>query len=91
MGMLNKELQKGVATCCWRISVMIVFTALQLMFRSSSGDAKAAAASATRIDRYILEVNEGDTDSDSSDGDNRRIFIHLAETSQPRTCRQLHG
>jgi len=63
--MLNRELQKGVATCCWRISVMIVFTALQLMFRSSSGDAKPAAANAARIDRYLcamLEVNEGDTD-----------------------------
>jgi hypothetical protein len=89
--MLSRELQKGVATCCWRISVMIVFTALQLMFRSSSGDAKAAAASAARIDRYILEVNEGDADLVGSNGDSRRIFIRLEETPQPRACRQLHG
>jgi hypothetical protein len=44
---------------------MMVFTALQLMLRSSSGVAKAAAASAARIERYLcamLEVNEGDTD-----------------------------
>jgi len=59
--MLSRELQNGMATCCWRMSVTMVFTALQLMFRSSSGDAKAAAVSAARIDRYaMLEVNEGD-------------------------------
>lgn len=63
--MPSTELQNGVATCCWRISVMIVFTALQLMFRSSSGVAKAAAASAAMIERYVgamLEANEADTD-----------------------------
>jgi hypothetical protein len=44
---------------------MIVFTALQLMFRSSSGVAKAATASAAMIERYVgamLEANEADTD-----------------------------
>ena len=63
--MLSRELQNGVATCCWRISVMMVFTALQLRFRSSSGDAKADAASAAKIDKYLcamFEVNENDTD-----------------------------
>jgi hypothetical protein len=47
------------------MSVMIVFTALQFMFRSSSGVAKAAAASAAMIERYIgaiLKANEGDAD-----------------------------
>jgi hypothetical protein len=63
--MLSRELQNGVATCCWRISVMMVFTALQLRFRSSTGDAKAAAARAAKIDKYMgamLEVDENDTD-----------------------------
>ena len=63
--MPSTELQNGVATCCWRMSVMIVFTALQLMFRSSSDVAKAAAASAAMIERYmgaILEANEGDAE-----------------------------
>ena len=65
VGMPSTELQNGVATCCWRMSVMIVFTALQLMFRSSSGVAKAAAVSAAMIERYmgaILEANEGDAE-----------------------------
>ena len=85
--MLSRELQNGVATCCWRISLMIVFTALQLMFRSSSGVAKAVAASAARIERYVramIELNEGDTDWDGSGGDDCRRFIYFAETLQPR-------
>jgi hypothetical protein len=85
--MLSRELQNGVATCCWRISVMMVFTASQLMFRSSSGVAKAAAASAAKIERYMcamLELSEGDTSWDGSVGDECRPFIHRAATPQPR-------
>ena len=92
--MLSRELQKGVATCCSRNSVMIVFTALQLMFRSSTGDAKAAAASATKIDRYVgamLEVNENDTTESCSNTGRYRLFMHHAETSRPREYGQPHG
>jgi hypothetical protein len=65
------------------MSVMIVFTALQLMFRSSSGVAKAAAASAAMIERYAgaIEMNKGDADRNVSNGDACQRFIYL--TTRP--------
>jgi len=49
VGMLSTLLQKGVATACSRMIVMMSLTTLQLKLRSSSGEASAAAANSVAM------------------------------------------
>lgn len=54
VGMLRTLEQKGVATLCSRMIVIISLTALQLRLRSSSGEANATAAKARAMNDLAI-------------------------------------
>ena len=58
VGMLSTLEQKGVATLCWRMMLMMSVTALQLRLRFSRGVANATAAKATARKDLAMVVDE---------------------------------